>query len=71
MFPKYNQQEWLSIVATCNADDIHTATSTLSGEFGPSTSALPASTNTDAGGWLAYAAITDKGRIKLLYSGDS
>ena len=73
MLPKFDANEWLSMVATAEADSVHTATSTFSAQYSQkSTAAMPASTYTGAGGWLSYAAFDEvKNIIKLLYSGNT
>lgn len=73
MLPKYNQELWVAIEATVTADAVKTATSSLSCHYKwGSTSAMPASTFTGAGGHLAYLAYdAPTGIIKMLYAGDS
>jgi len=72
MLPLYNQELWVALKATIDADSVKT-NSTLSCHYKwGSSSAMPASTFTGAGGHLAYAAYDPPtGVIKLLYAGDS
>lgn len=68
MFPIYNQEEWVSIVATVEADSSYVSSTKSTYYSMRSTAALPTTSST-AGAHLAYAAFDPTtNKLKILYS---
>lgn len=73
MLPIYNQELWVALMATIEADSIHANATTVDCHYKwGSSAAMTASTYVGAGGHLAYVAYDPPtGVVKLMYAGDS
>jgi len=68
MLPKYNQQQWVAIKATVEADSEFIASTKSCHYTKGSTAALPTTSST-AGAWLSYMAFDEpNNKIKMLYA---
>ena len=73
MLPLYNQELFVALKATIEADSIRAGSTVIDCHYKwGSTAAMTASTYVGAGGHLSYVAYDPPtGVIKLLYAGDS
>ena len=68
MLPKWNQEEWLAIVATIQADSVWVASAAKSMNYVMgTTNALPTTTSS-AGAFPSYIAMDKKGKVHIAYS---
>jgi len=72
MLPLYNQELWVALKATIDANSVKVASTKSCHYKWGSSGAMPISTAETNGGWLSYAAYDPPtGVIKLMYAGDS
>jgi len=68
MLPRWNQEEWLAIVATIEADSVWVASAAKSMNYVMgSSAALPTTSSTD-GAFPSYIAMDKKGKVHIAYS---
>lgn len=68
MLPKWNQEEWVSIVATIEADSVYVASEAKSMNYVMGSSAALPTTTSSAGAFPCYIAMDKKGKVHIAYS---